>query len=143
MLRGPPAAAARTSVQRPESEAAAAPAERRREIGDFTGGIERRAVVEAAHWVWFQALYISKPAIWKNRASFAPMGILLKNDRSQSFIPGPRNGRTAESIPMLPLAEGWKHEVSMNAIRLPGCQGRGSGCNSAPAAGDQPSDPVI
>ena len=90
--------------------------------------------------MWFQALYISK-RIWKKRDSL-PSGIFLNRERSQLFIPGPRNGRTAESIPMLPLLAGWKQEVSIKAsrVRLPGEK---FGVQLSVGRGDQPSEPVI
>src|SRR5258708_7465249 len=141
MLRGPPAAAARTAFRAPKPKRPPPPP---RAVGRLVIlPVESNVglLLKPLHWVWFQALYISNRS-WMKRASLFPIGILLKKERSQLFSPGPRNGRTAESIPMLPLLAGWKQEASMKAssVRLPG---ETFGSQLSVGRGDQPSEPVI
>src|ERR1039457_5511411 len=100
MLRGPPAAAARTAFKAPNPKRPPPPPSDVGRLVILPVESNVGLLLKPAHWVWFQALYISNRS-WTNRASLFPIGIFLKNDISQLFIPGPRNGRTAESIPML------------------------------------------
>src|ERR1019366_5027305 len=140
MLRGPPAAAARTAFRAPKPKRPPPPPSDVGRLVILPVESNVGLLLKLSHWVWFQALYISNRN-WKKRASLLPIGIFLKRERSQLFIPGPRNGRTAESIPMLPLFAGWKQEASMKAssVRSPGER---FGVQLSVGRGDQPSDPV-
>src|ERR1035437_1448963 len=141
MLRGPPAPANRTASKAPKPKQPPPPPTRFDRLMILPVASNVGLLLKPLHWVWFQALYISNRS-WTNRTSLFPSGIFLKSERSQLFIPGPRNGRTTESIPVLPLTAGRKQEVLMNvpSVRSPGER---FGLQVRIGRGDKPSEPVI
>src|ERR1051326_6194255 len=68
--------------------------------------------------------------------------MFLKTDASQLFSPGPRMGRMAESMPVLPANAGWKQEVLIAAYKVRSPLDR-LGLQLRIGRGDQPSLPVI